>query len=345
MEKDVDIGEGITFYHLFGHSEAMQGLGKTVEKIAPTDISVLITGPSGTGKNLVAKAIHMMSPRRERAFVKVSCVNIPAELLESELFGYEKGAFTGAYQSKPGRVEFANGGTLFLDEIGDVPLIIQGKLLRLVQDGEFSRLGGYRDMKVDTRIIAATNRNLEEMVREGKFREDLFYRVNVVNIRVPPLKERREEEIPFLIEFFHRKFCEVYNRLFLPISRRCMELMLMYDWPGNIRELENAVRRLVILGEEAVIEGLRGKIEGGLVPEEKGSEDLNLKRAVKEAVERTEKVVIRDALRRTGWKKKEAAELLGISYKALLYKMKQYNLMGGGVDGEGGRADGGDRSP
>jgi len=272
-------------------------------------------------------------------------VNIPAELLESELFGYEKGAFTGAYQSKPGRVEFANGGTLFLDEIGDVPLIIQGKLLRLVQDGEFSRLGGYRDMKVDTRIIAATNRNLEEMVREGKFREDLFYRVNVVNIRVPPLKERREEEIPFLIEFFHRKFCEVYNRLFLPISRRCMELMLMYDWPGNIRELENAVRRLVILGEEAVIEGLRGKIEGGLVPEEKGSEDLNLKRAVKEAVERTEKVVIRDALRRTGWKKKEAAELLGISYKALLYKMKQYNLMGGGVDGEGGRADGGDRSP
>ena len=318
-----EIAPGIDFEHLFGHSQAMRKVGKVVQDVASTDVPVLITGASGTGKNLVAKAIHISSLRHNRPFVKVACMNIPSELLESELFGYEKGAFTGAYQSKPGRVEFANKGTLFLDEIGDIPLIIQGKLLRLLQEGEFSRLGSYRDIKVDIRIISATNRDLEIMVKEGKFREDLFYRINVINIKIPPLYERKEE-IPFLIRFFQDKFCKEYNRPLVDISHECLSLLRQYNWPGNVRELENAIKRLVVLGEAVVIKELRERLKQNL---ETGQRDeYNLKKISKKASSDAQRRVIREVLEKVNWNKKEAAKILKISYKALLYKIKELKV-------------------
>ncbi len=327
----VKIAPSITSDLLFGHSEPMRKLQELIQGVAPADVPVLITGPSGAGKNLVAKAIHLLSPRKKGSFIEVSCVNIPPELLESELFGYEKGAFTGAYQSKPGRVEFVNGGTLFLDEIGDIPLMIQGKLLRLLQEGVFSRLGGYRDMQVDVRIISATNRNLEQMVKEGKFREDLFFRINVIKLEVPSLAERKKE-IPILTKLFLKSYSEDYNRPLKPISKECMDILQAYHWPGNVRELENAIKRLVLLGEEAVITELKEKMQGGkpseLVPDPSSSPvGYDLKKVVRVATERAESLIIRDALEKVKWKKKEAAKLLKISYKALLYKMKRYNIM------------------
>jgi transcriptional regulator with PAS, ATPase and Fis domain len=326
----VKIAPSITSDRLFGHSEPMRRLQELIQGVAPADVPVLITGPSGAGKNLVAKAIHLLSPRKKGSFIEVSCVNIPPELLESELFGYEKGAFTGAYQSKPGRVEFVNGGTLFLDEIGDIPLMIQGKLLRLLQEGVFSRLGGYRDMQVDVRIISATNRNLEQMVKEGKFREDLFFRINVIKLEVPSLAERNKE-IPILTKLFLKSYSEDYNRPLKPISKKCMDILQEYHWPGNVRELENGIKRLVLLGEKAVITELKEKMQGGkpseLVHDPSSSPvGYDLKKVAKVATERAESLIIRDALEKVKWKKKEAAKLLKISYKALLYKMKRYNI-------------------
>ena len=321
MKKE--IAPGIDFEHLFGHSQAMRKVGEVVKDVASTDVPVLITGSSGTGKNLVAKTIHINSLRHNRPFVKVACMNIPSELLESELFGYEKGAFTGAYQSKPGRVEFGNGGTLFLDEIGDIPLIIQGKLLRLLQEGEFSRLGSYRDLKVDIRIISATNKDLEIMVKERKFREDLFYRINVVNIKIPPLYERKEE-IPFLINFFQDKFCKEYNRQFVKISHECLSLLRQYNWPGNVRELENAIRRLVVLGEKVVVKELRERLKENF--EASQTDEYNLKKISKKASSDAQRRVIREVLEKVNWNKKEAAKILKISYKALLYKIKELKI-------------------
>lgn len=324
------IAPGITVDRLFGSSEPMRRLRELVVGVAPTDVPVVITGPSGSGKNLLAKAIHLLSPRKKDPFIEVSCVNIPSELLESELFGYEKGAFTGAYQSKPGRVEFGNGGTLFLDEIGDIPMVIQGKLLRLLQEGTFSRLGGYRDIQVDVRIISATNRNLELMVKEGKFREDLLFRINVINLEVPPLYERKEE-IRILAKIFQNNYCRCYNRPLKSISKQNMEVLQRYHWPGNVRELENTMKRLVLLGEKVAISELREKIEDSdfsklLADPSSRPDGYDLKKVSKIAAERAENVIIRDALDKVQWKKKEAAKLLKISYKALLYKMKKYSV-------------------
>jgi DNA-binding NtrC family response regulator len=237
---------------LFGNSERMVEVRDLIERVADTDVTVLIRGESGTGKELVARAISAASLRHDKPFVKVNCAALPTELLESELFGFERGAFTGAIQHKPGKFEFANHGTMFLDEIGDMSAALQAKLLQVLQDGEFSRLGGKHDVRVDVRVIAATNRDLERAVASGQFREDLFFRLNVVCITMPPLRERRDE-IPMLIEYFLKKYSVQYNKPFTAVSPETTQLFIDYDWPGNVRELENLIKRVVVLGTEAPI--------------------------------------------------------------------------------------------
>src|SRR5437762_2377362 len=237
---------------LFGNSERMAEVRDLIDRVADTDVTVLVRGESGTGKELVARALYASSLRRDKPFVKVNCAALPTELLESELFGFERGAFTGAIQHKPGKFEFANHGTMFLDEIGDMSFPLQAKLLQVLQDGEFSRLGGKHDVHVDVRIVAATNRDLEHAVASGQFREDLFFRLNVVGIQLPPLRERREE-IPILTEYFLKKYSVQYNKPFSEISSDTMHLFMEYDWPGNVRELENLIKRAVILNTEAPI--------------------------------------------------------------------------------------------
>src|SRR5881409_3311051 len=237
---------------LFGHSERMAEVQDLIERVADTDVTVLIRGESGTGKELVARALYASSLRRDRPFVKVNCAALPTELLESELFGFERGAFTGAIQHKPGKFEFAHHGTMFLDEISEMSPALQAKLLQVLQDGEFARLGGKHDVHVDVRIIAATNRDLEAAVASGHFREDLFFRLNVVSIVVPPLRDRREE-IPMLTEYFLKKYSVQYNKPYSDISPDTMHLFMDYDWPGNVRELENLIKRAVVLATELPI--------------------------------------------------------------------------------------------
>ncbi len=341
----IKVEEFISFDQIFNGSKVMRELASLIKDIAITDIPVLIIGESGTGKTLIAKAIHKISNRSSYPFVTVSCVNIPAELLESELFGYEKGAFTGAYQSKPGRLEFANKGTLFLDEIGDMPLSIQSKLLRVLQNKEFTRLGANKDIKVNVRFISATNKDLDELISEGKFREDLYFRINVVKVKIPPLRER-QDEILDLIKYFQTRFCEEYSRKEREISSYCIDLMKRYHWPGNIRELENAVKRLVVLGEDSVVKELEKFLakdkENGFDPlaeeveiEEfiendrdccAGKESYDLKKIGKKASMMAEKRIIIKVLNEERWNKKRAAKRLNISYKALLYKIKEFHI-------------------
>jgi len=237
---------------LFGHSEKMAEVRDLIERVSDTDVTVLIRGESGTGKELVARALHERSLRKDRAFVKVNCAALPTELLESELFGFEKGAFTGAIQQKPGKFEFANHGTMFLDEIGEISYPLQAKLLQVLQDGEFSRLGGKNDVQVDVRLVAATNRDLETAVAAGQFREDLYFRLNVVTINLPSLRERREE-IPVLTEFFLKKYSVQYKKPVNSISAELSRQFMHYEWPGNVRQLENVIKRMVVLGSESGI--------------------------------------------------------------------------------------------
>src|SRR5215218_4450958 len=225
---------------LLGRSEKMREVHDLIDRVADTDVTVLVRGESGTGKELVARALHSSSPRRDKSFVKVNCAALPSELLESELFGFERGAFTGAIQHKPGKFEFANHGTMFLDEISEMGAPLQSKLLQVLQDGEFARLGGRQDVKVDVRVVAATNRDLERAVSDGQFREDLFFRLNVVCITLPPLRERREE-IPLLTEHFLKKYSVQYNKPFTPVSADLAREFMHYDWPGNVRQLENFI--------------------------------------------------------------------------------------------------------
>src|SRR5580698_5738115 len=237
---------------IFGHSEVMQSVRARLSKVAAANVPVLITGESGTGKDIIARLIHSLSPWKVGPYVKVNCPAIPGTLLESELFGYEKGAFTGAFGSKPGRVEMAHRGTLFLDEISELDLSLQSKLLQLLQDGQFCRIGAQEDKKVEVRVVCATNRILENEIENGTFRQDLFYRINVVNIALPPLRERRgdiEDLVAFFLEYYNRKF----NCKAKPLSREMMSVLGKYHWPGNIRELEDLVKRYVILGNEEVI--------------------------------------------------------------------------------------------
>jgi len=362
---------------LFGHSAAMAEVRDLIERVSDTDVTVLIRGESGTGKELVARALHEKSLRKDKPFVKVNCAALPTELLESELFGFEKGAFTGAIQHKPGKFEFANRGTMFLDEIGEMSFPLQAKLLQVLQDGEFSRLGGKNDVQVDVRVIAATNRNLETAVAEGAFREDLYFRLNVVTINLPPLRDRREE-IPLLVEHFLKKYSVQYNKPVSGVTAQLHDLFAGYDWPGNVRQLENLIKRLVVLGTEAPIvkelqqpstllpfrpssatvlrpvvppqpavpppavaaelsaprfaslpaaageEPMAAAISAAVAATASGN--VSLKDIARTAAREAERELILRMLTRTRWNRKEAAEILGISYKALLYKIKENGL-------------------
>jgi len=311
---------------IFGRSEGMAAVRNKVEKIIPASIPVLIQGESGTGKEVIARLIHQRSPLADGPLVKVNCPAIPGTLLESELFGYEKGAFTGAYGAKPGRVEAAHGGVLFLDEIGDLDLGLQAKLLQFLQDGQFCRLGGQDDTRVELRVVCATNRPLEQEIENGTFRQDLFYRINVVNLQLPPLRER-VVDIPELAAYFLEFYNAKYNLRTKPLSAQTQRMMQNYGWPGNVRELENLVKRYVILGSEETITGeLVNSQHPQLIPNIPPDGKISLKRVTREAVRELERQVILKALQANNWNRKRAARALSISYRALLYKIRDAGL-------------------
>ena len=326
---------------LFRNSERMRAVEDIVRRAADTNATILLQGESGTGKEMVARAIHYISDRRDKPFLKVNCASLPGDLLESELFGHEKGAFTGAHRRKPGKFELAHRGTFLLDEIGEMPLGLQAKLLHVLQDGQFFRVGGSEVITSDARLIAATNKNLASVMTTGLFREDLYYRLNVVAISIPPLRERREE-ISVLVEYFMGRFCRQYNRDALKISAGTLRLLQDYAWPGNVRELENMIKRAVVLQTEALVQqeiALRSekpwtpKPEGGApvvapahpvasTPEA----EMGLKDIARRAAMAAEKAVIKEVLEKVRWNRAEAARLLKISYKAMLYKIRQVGL-------------------
>jgi nitrogen regulation protein NR(I) len=328
---------------LVGESPAMKGIYDIVAKVADSPSTVLITGESGTGKELIAKALHRGSPRRDKPLIKVNCAAIPKDLVESELFGYERGAFTGAVGSKPGRFELADGGTLFLDEIGEVPVEMQVKLLRAIQESEFERVGGIKTLRVDVRLIAATNRDLKQLIADGKFREDLYYRLAVVPIALPPLRDRRED-IPLLVRHFIGKYDERLGKRVEGIEDEALQLLLGYSWPGNIRELENLMERSVLFADGPLIlasalpDSLREK--GPLAPVPIAAmgplgaiaapSGASMKEIVRQAQAELEKELIARALEETGGNVTRAAKRLQISRKSLQVKMKELGLRGTG---------------
>lgn len=311
---------------VFGSSDAMRAVRNRLDKIAGANVPVLIQGESGTGKDIIARMIHCASPWKTGPWVKVNCPAIPGTLLESELFGYEKGAFTGAFGMKPGRVEMAHRGTLFLDEISELDMALQSKLLQLLQDGQFCRIGAQEDKKVEVRVVCATNRKLEEEIASGTFRADLFYRINVVNLHMPSLRERAAD-IPLLVRYFIDYYNRKFNARAAMPSVELMNSLTKYSWPGNIRELENLMKRYVILGTEE-------SISGDLRPRESDffSTDINvdgpisLKKLTRQAVHEMERKIILKVLQHHHWNRKQAARALNISYRALLYKIRDAGL-------------------
>lgn len=333
---------------IIGDSPPIQRIRELISQVVDTDLSVLICGESGVGKELVALTLHARSSRNRKALVKVNCAALPGELLESELFGYEKGAFTGAVQPKAGKFELADHGTIFLDEIGDMPLRLQAKLLQVLQDGEFARVGGLVDKRVDTWVISATNHNLDQDVQKGLFREDLFYRLNIIKIVVPPLRERKDD-LPLLVKHFVRKHDAHLKGKPLILPERLERLFEEYHWPGNVRELENYLRRLMVLrdptaiGQEILykmqISGEERLATDPWAPDEALLHSVlencrleaqaplpSLKEIRRRALAHIERAVIEEALKRTRWNRKQAARMLQISYKALLYKMKDFDI-------------------
>ena len=311
---------------IFGHSEPMQAVRSRLAKVAAANVPVLINGESGTGKDIIARLIHALSPWKTGPWVKVNCPAIPGTLLESELFGYEKGAFTGAYGAKPGRVEMAHRGTLFLDEISELDLSLQSKLLQLLQDGQFCRIGAQEDKKVEVRIVCATNRHLETEIESGTFRQDLFYRINVVNLRMPALRERRgdiEDLCNYFLEYYNHKF----NCRARPVSSEVLAVLHKYHWPGNIRELENLIKRYVILGHEEVITNDLVAREPDFFNSEIPLDGpISLKKVTRQAVRELERKIILKVLQQHHWNRKQAARTLNISYRALLYKIRDAGL-------------------
>ena len=310
---------------LVGESPQWLGVIESARKVAPLKTTALILGESGTGKELIARAIHFFSPRAEQPFVAVNCAAIPKDLIENELFGHEKGAFTGATDMKQGRFELADKGTILLDEIGDMDLPLQAKLLRVLQESEFERVGGTRTLKVDVRIVAASNKNLERAVADGSFREDLFYRLNVFPISIPPLRERRADILP-LARFFLEGFCRDMNRQRLSISEDAVRTLERYVWKGNVRELRNVIERAVIMADGAVVEtGHLALCDPEVTPSGVPASGSLL--AIGEAAARAaEKTMIEKVLQETGGNKSRAAEMLGVSYKTLLTKIKEFGL-------------------
>ena len=310
---------------LFDGHPRMRAIRTIIESIADTDTTLLIRGESGVGKDLVARAVHAASSRRQGPFIKVNCAAIPQELLESELFGHEKGAFTGAHRRKPGQFEYANKGTIYLDEIAELPLALQAKLLHVLQDFRFSRVGGHGLLDVDTRVIAATNRNLEEAMARGEFREDLYYRLNVVEIQVPPLRERREE-IPGLAVWFLAKFNAQYGRQ-KQLLPETMARLMEYTWSGNVRELENVIRRLVVLTDgEQMVEALVDRRRTAHPEPPRPMVVEGLREIARRGAREAERKALAEVLQRVHWNRAEASRILKVSYKTLLNKISECGL-------------------
>jgi two-component system, NtrC family, response regulator AtoC len=314
-------------------SPQMVRIRQQILQIAPVDVPVFICGESGVGKEVVARMIHMRSTRRNQPFIKVNCAALPGELLESELFGYEQGAFTGAVRSKPGKFELANKGTIFLDEIAEMSPHLQAKLLHVLQDHQYSRLGGRHMIGVDVRVLAATNVEVQEAMKSGRLREDLYYRLNVLSINVPPLRERTTE-IPILFRHFLNKYSEKFQKELPTPSQHLIEAAIRYAWPGNLRELENFVKRYVILEDDEgsfreLVEMAAARQRTSPREEPSPVREQGLKALVRGLKDEAEMEAIADALEKTHWCRKDAAKMLGISYKALLYKIRQFNLDAG----------------
>ena len=320
-----ELGRRYAFGSIIGRGEKMREILAAVERVAPTRTTVLLCGESGVGKDLIARAIHFHSPRARNPFVKINCTAIPENLMESELFGYEKGAFTGAAQAKPGKFEQADTGTVFLDEIGDVPPSIQVKLLRILQEREFERLGSNKTRSIDVRVIAATNVDLQRAIEEGAFREDLYYRLNVFPMTIPPLRERRED-IPFLAEHFLQRFAAQQDRPPLTLSAAAQSKLVQYHWPGNVRELENVMERAVVLASGSEIQEEDIRLDHA--PRRGSGAALNGDSFLPEGVtlDQHEQHLIREALRRAGGNKSQAARLLGLSRNALRYRLAQMGI-------------------
>ncbi len=330
MREELD--QRYQFDNIIGHSTAMREIFHTVERVAPARATVLLAGESGVGKDMIARAIHQHSPRKNHAFVKINCTALPENLMESELFGYEKGAFTGANASKPGKFEQADKGTVFLDEIGDVPGNIQVKLLRILQERQFERLGSNVTRDVDVRVIAATNVDLRAALEEGRFREDLYYRLNVVPINIPPLRERKED-IPFLALHFVNKLSKELGSSAKEISPGAMDRLLDHSWPGNVRELENTIERSLVLASGDVLLPSEIRIEAPRRMPANASQQTPLL-PEGETLEHWEQMMIREALRRANGNKSQAARMLGLTRNALRYRLSQMGMDGGGDEAE-----------
>ncbi|MGC8767567.1 MAG: sigma-54-dependent transcriptional regulator [Brevinematia bacterium] len=322
---------------IIGESDEIKEIKELIRRVASTDATVLITGESGTGKELIANAIHALSPRRNGPFVKVNCGSIPETLLEAELFGHEKGAFTGAINRRKGRFELADGGTIFLDEIGEISPKLQVALLRVLQEKEFQRVGGEENIKVDVRIITATNKNLEEEVKKGNFREDLYYRINIITIHIPPLRQR-VSDIPILCNYFLKRYSEIHNKKINGISDELIKVLIEYRWPGNVRELQNFIESAIIMCNKEILsiecipphyksKLFSSKIEYYTLQQNQKEDNIPIiPIKVGQKLEEIEKKVIEETLKFTNYNKSKAARILGVTRKTLLMKLKKYNL-------------------
>ncbi|MEA2030754.1 MAG: sigma-54 dependent transcriptional regulator [candidate division Zixibacteria bacterium] len=341
LKSELEVKSG--WSNFIGDSKSIQKVKDIIEQVADSELTVLIRGESGTGKEIAARSLHKLSSRRKKPFVKVNCAAIPHELLEAELFGYEKGAFTGAHKNKQGRFEVANKGTMFLDEIGDMPLELQSKLLQVLEQQEFVRVGGINTIHVDTRIICATNRNLEQGIVEKTFRDDLFYRLNEISLFLPPLREH-PEDVALLASHFIDKYNKAYNKEFQSLPGEIISKLTKFSWPGNVRQLENMIKQVVVRGDDSIINdliytaeaitvnvpqpvavGAHAEAEETISQFEEG-QTFSLKERIGKTVAVEEKKLISEVLTKTNWNRRKAAEILKISYRSLLYKIKDYNL-------------------